>query len=232
MEPLSLVIASAAGLAFGYATAAHFGSRARTLLNADKDKAQKKSDKEISALKDEVGELKSTAEEAKKLESATKNAERDLQKLKKGHADDLAKVQTKLAEAEAALPNTKKLDVALQDAGKNLNTILKALLDCEGQTAALVADANGINVGSAGDSDTVDGGLAAASILTSIPKRLNDLLPLDTNFSFRLQDGKHSIVGRTFESDGDLLALTTIGETAPSEEAMEATLRCVNSALK
>lgn len=251
MQTLSVVIASASGLVFGYATAAHFGSRAkdalRSSLTSDKEKALKKSKKEIATLKGKVENLDELSEQRKELEKKVKTAEAEAktaqkqakelgeanESLAKQHADELARVQEELEEARlAAGGDTTKLQAALDKAGKDLDPILKTLVDHEEQTAVLLADGNGIVIASAGDKDTVDGVAAAASILTGIPQQLNGVLPLDTNFSFHLQDEASAIVGRTFESSGELIGLTSIGKAAPSEQAITTTLASLNAALE
>ena len=68
--------------------------------------------------------------------------------------------------------------------------------------------------------------------LTGIPKQLDRVLPLGESFAYRLTDGKHAIAGRSFEADGDFMALTTFGDTAPSDAAISGTLSSLRSALE
>lgn len=238
MHTLIVVLASVSCLLFGFAAATHLGSRARSLLTdklkSEKEKALKASKKELGSLKDEVKQLQTSNEQGKEDSKKKEKLTKELKKASDGHAKELADLQKKLTTAEAisAGGDVTILTAALEKAGKGLDEILAALVKDQGQTAALLSDATGISIASAGDTDTIDGAAAAASILTGIPGQLNNLVPLHQHFSYQLEDGAHSIVGLAFESAGELIALTTIGKEPPSKNAMQSTLASLNTALE
>ena len=136
------------------------------------------------------------------------------------------------AEAVGAGGDVTRLEESLKKAGKGLDEILAAFIGDQGQKAALLSDGTGITIASAGDTDTIDGAAAAANMLTSIPKQLDNLVPLKEHFTFRLEDGANSIVGQAFESHGELVALTAVGDRAPSANSIKSTLASLNSALE
>jgi len=238
MHTLIVVLASASCLLFGFAAATHLGARARDLLTAklkaEKEKALKGTKKELGSLKNEVKQLKEGATKSKEDGKAAEKLKKQLKSEKESHAKKLASLEEELTAAQLASAggDISKLEEALGKAGRSLDEILAALVSDQQQTAALLSDTTGIAIASAGDADTIDGTAAATAMLTGIPKQLNNLVPLNKHFSFRLEDGTNSIVGHAFESDGELLALTTVGKGAPSSKAIETTLESVNSALQ
>ncbi len=195
--------------------------------------------------------------DTKKLEKQIADANRELERLKdaqmaadKAHADALAKAKQQVedakgetakaveaAKAEAAQSTEEaetngesvsaELASALAEAGASLDEILKALIEHAGQTGALLGDVNGIIVAKAGDSDTVESAAAASNTIVSLPQKLEGMLPMNKHFSFQLQDGKNSISGLSFESEGELLALTSVG----SQKLNAATLSAVVASL-
>jgi hypothetical protein len=241
MHTLIVVLASLSCLLFGFAAATHLGARARSLLTEklkqEREKALKGSSKELSSLKAEVKKLKSGKKESKGGGDNSKKADKlkkELQSAKDTHANELKSLQEKVETAEAASSggDVTRLETALEKAGKGLDEILAAFVGDQGQTAALLSDSTGITIASAGDSDTIDGAAAAASTLTSIPKQLNNLVPLEEHFTFQLHDGTNSIVGQAFESHGELVALTAVGKAAPTPNSIKTTLASLNSALE
>jgi Skp family chaperone for outer membrane proteins len=238
MHTLIVVLASASCLLFGFAAATHLGARARSLLTdklkTEKERALSSSKKELGTLREEVKKLKASNDKGKEDTSKSDKLKKDLKKAEDSHAKEVDKLQKKLAEVEAinAGGNVKKLESALKKAGKGLDDILNAFIKDQGQTAALLCDGDGIVIAKAGDGDTIDGAAAAASTLTGIPKKLSGMVPLENHFSYRLADGSNSIVGHTFESAGELIALTTVGTEPPSANAMKSTLASLNSALE
>lgn len=241
MHTLIVVLASLSCLLFGFAAATHLGARARALLTEklkqEREKALKGSSKELSSLKAEVKKLKSGKKDSKGDGDDGKKADKlkkDLQSAKDTHANEIKKLQEKVDTAEAASSggDVTRLEAALEKAGKGLDEILAAFVGDQGQKAALLSDSTGITIASAGDTDTIDGAAAAASMLTSIPKQLNNLVPLEQHFTFQLHDGSNSIVGKAFESHGELVALTAVGKTAPTPNSIKTTLASLNSALE
>jgi hypothetical protein len=241
MHTLIVVLASLSCLLFGFAAATHLGARARTLLTdklkKERERALTGSSKELTALKAEVKRLKSGKKESKGDGDGGKKAEKlkkELQSAKDTHANEVKKLKEKVDTAEAASAggDVTRLDAALKKAGKGLDEILSAFVGDQGQKAALLSDSTGIAIASAGDADTIDGAAAAASMLTSIPKQLNNLIPLEQHFTFQLHDGSNSIVGNAFESHGELVALTCVGKKAPTPNSIKATLASLNSALE
>ncbi len=253
MHTLIVVLACASALLFGFAAATHLAARARKLLTVKLKSEQEKSlgsgSKELTSLRAEVKKLKASNKgsgkgggkgkgKGKESESGSdkksEKLKKELQSSKDIHANAVKKLEEELIAAKAAGSggDVKRLDAALTKAGKRLDEILAAFIGDQGQKAALLSDASGIVIAKAGNADTLDGVAAAANMLTSIPKQLNNLVPLDQNFNFRLDDGTNSIAGRAFESDGELLALTSVGERAPSENSIKRTLASLNSALE
>ncbi len=241
MHTLIVVLASLSSLLFGFAAATHLGARARALLTdklkVERAKALSGSTKELTSLKAEVKKLKSGKNDSKGDGGSNKKADKlkkELQSAKDTHANELKKLQEKVDSAEAASSggDVTRLEAALKKADKGLNDILAAFVRDQAQTAALLCDATGITIASAGDTDTIDGAAAAASVLTSIPKQLNNLVPLEEHFTYQLQDGTNSIVGNAYESHGELVALTSIGKDAPTPNSIKSTLASLNSALE
>ncbi len=281
MQTLYVVVASASGLALGYAAASHLASSAKAALTAklsDESNALKEAQAKLKQLK--AGESKGTAKgggggggggggkgkgkkspdkDTKKLEKQIADANRELERLKDSqmaadtaHTDALAKVEAQLAsaiadtakaveeakaEAASAAPAeageavNAELIAALGSAGASLDGILETLIQHEGQTGALLGDINGIVVAKAGDSETVENTAAASNTLVSLPQKLQGMLPMNQHFGFELQDGENAISGQTFESEGELLALTTVGATAPNEASLQAVIDSVKAAL-
>jgi hypothetical protein len=242
MHTLIVVLSALSCLLFGFAAATHLGARARALLTdklkQEREKALKSSSSELGSLKAEVKKLKASnkggqggdSDESQKAEKLKK----ELQSAKDTHANELKKLKEQLssAEAESAGGDVTRLEEKLKGAGKGLDQILAAFVGDQGQKAALLSDDTGIMIASAGDTDTIDGAAAAASMLTSIPKQLNNLVPLKKHFTFQLEDGTNSIVGKAFESHGELVALTTVGPHAPSANSINITLDSLTTALK
>lgn len=248
MHTLIVVLASLSCLLFGFAAATHLGARARALLTdklkQEREKALKGSSKELTSLKAEVKKLKSGSKSSKSGKSSKggdgdggKKAEqlkKDLQSAKDTHANEIKKLKEQVSTAEAVSSggDVTRLEEALKKAGKGLDEILAAFVGDQGQKAALLSDGTGITIAKAGDTDTIDGAAAAASMLTGIPKQLDNLVPLKQHFTFQLEDGANSIVGQAFESHGELVALTTVGDHAPSKNSIKTTLASLNSALE
>lgn len=281
MQTLYVVVASASGLALGYAAASHLASNAKAALMAklsDESSALKEAQAKLKQLK--AGESKGSGKggggggggkgknkkspdkDIKKFEKQVADANRELERLKdsqmatdKAHADALAKVEAQLASAmadtakaveeakeqaasaapaeasEAGEVANAELIAALGSAGASLDGILETLIQHEGQTGALLGDINGIVVAKAGDSDTVENTAAASNTLVSLPQKLQGMLPMNQHFGFELHDGENAISGQTFESEGELLALTTVGTTAPNEASLQAVIDSVKAAL-
>ncbi len=240
MSTLQIVFASASGLVLGYATASHLGSRARSALESslkrEQEKLLKGSKQEIKELEANVKKLKGEGEQVAKLEKSAAKLKTEHEKEAKAHKESLAKIQAELEEAKANSGAAATMSPALQkamDAAKSgLDDILKALVDHEGQKAALLADSSGIAIASAGDQDSIDRISAATGTLTGIPKQLDTVLKLDETFSYQLSDGKHSIAGCSLVSAGELIALTLIGTQAPSPAALVGAVERLTAALE
>jgi len=277
MDTLTVVVASASGLALGYATAAHFASEARSALQAklkDESSALKDAQSKLKALKS-GGDSKKTGKgktkkdnnnkDSKKLEKLEKqlaDGTKEIERLKnanmaseKSHSDAVAKLEARVeavkaeaaeaAEAAAAAaespesrsadtsaPVNAELQASLDSAGASLDEILNALVKHEGQTGVLLGDSNGIIIAKAGDAETVENTAAASNTLITLPQKLNGMLPLNKHFGFRLQDGDSAITGRAFETDGEQMALTTVGALAPAEASLLAVVKQISSALR
>lgn len=245
MSTLHIILASSSGLVLGYATAAHFGSRAKSLLESslkrDQDRALKRSATEIEGLKTTVDDLQKGEENHAKLsvkltelEKRAKELETERERDGKTHTDELARMQNQLEELQAQGGDAinAELSAAIAAANGGLDDILKALIAHEHQNAAVLADSSGIIIASAGDQDSVDRISAATSTLTSIPKQLDSVLPLGESFAYRLTDNKHAITGRSFVSAGDLIALTTIGDEASADASLRGALVGLRSSLE
>lgn len=293
LNTITVVIASASGLALGYATAAHFASRAKGLLleqfQIEKSEAVEKADLTIRELRDELsssqdiraGDNSESAKSKSKKKNKGKNKNKgksgttessEVAKLKNAQADlekshtvELAKLNTAnsatLAELEKAAESQKadfskalhslqqELDeareasvavpagnaefiTALEAAGSDLSPIMEAIISNESQRAAVLADASGIIVAQSGDGDISDSISASASFLTSIPSKLQGMLPLDKQYGFRLSDQSSTITGRTFDLSGDTLALVTVGPAAPADDSIDLAINSLHKALE
>lgn len=238
MHTFIVVLTGLSCLLFGFAAATHLGARARALLTAKLKRENQRiigaSDQELSSLKAEVKKLKASSKGGKDDAKKLAQLKKEQQSAKDTHSNEVKKLQEQLSSAEAvgAGGDVTRLESALKDAGKGLDKILAAFVADQGQEAALLSDATGISIASSGNTDTIDGAAAAASMLTSIPKQLNNLVPLEQHFNFQLEDGKNSITGQAFESYGELVALTCIGPKPPSANSVKTTLASLNSALE
>ncbi len=294
MQTITVVIASAGGLTLGYATAAHFASRAKALLleqfQEDKAEAIEQADLTIRELRDELviekerdRDAPASTDDAGKSRSKSKKKNKNKAKNKGTVSNEVVMLQTAQEELrlqhrdeleqrdavnKAALKELREsadsqrtdftkalaglqgdLDEALEAgnaapagnadfvkelaaAGGGLNPILQAIVSTEGQNAAILADANGIIVASAGDSETSDNISASAGFLMGIPTQLEGMLPLDGHYSFRLSDQNNTIMGRTFDVSGDTLALITVGATAPADDSLGLAVNSLHKALE
>ena len=246
MDTLTIIIAASAGLALGYATAAHFASQARhTLLG--KLKTESHALKEAQAKFKELKAADTSQESeknAKKFEKRARDTAREVERLKnktmaaeKCHVDALAKVQLELEEAKAksvvAQPTINpELQEELSSVGSALDGILATLIKHEGQTGVLLGDINGIVIAKSGDADTIENAAAACNTLLSLPKRLEGMLPMNKYFTYNLQDGKNAIAGHAFQSDGEVIALMTVGPQAPATSSIDAVVQSLTTALE
>ncbi|MBL4634011.1 MAG: hypothetical protein JKY56_09065 [Kofleriaceae bacterium] len=133
MQTITVVIASAGGLAFGYATAAHFASRAKALLleqfQEDKAEAIEKADLTIRELRDELVTEKEretdapvSAEDAGKSRSKSKKKNKHKAKSKGTVSNEVVMLQT--AQEELRLQHRSELEqqeVASKTALKELS---------------------------------------------------------------------------------------------------------------
>ncbi len=249
MDTLTIIIAAAAGLALGYATAAHFASQARNTLLAklkSESHALKEAQAKFKELKAGDDMSQKNEKNAKKLEKRASDAAREVERLKnktmaaeKCHVDALAKVQLELEQAMAATAEqggadsvNVELQEALGSAGMALDSILAALLKHEDQTGVLLGDINGIVIAKSGDADTIENAAAACNTLVSLPRKLEGMLPLNKYFTYNLHDGENAIAGHAFESDGEVIALITVGTQAPALSSIDAVVQSVTTALR
>ncbi|MCP4444364.1 MAG: hypothetical protein GY811_03340 [Myxococcales bacterium] len=184
--------------------------------------AQMASDK---AHTDALGKTKAQLAEARaNTETAVEEAKAEATK-----AAESAQAETASTDSTEDVPP--EVIAALGSAGASLDAILATLVEHDGQQGALLGDANGIIIAKAGDKDTVENTAAASNTIVTLPQKLDGILPLDKHFTYQLEDGENAIAGRAFESEGELLALTTVGKTAPNQATLVAVIESLSAAL-
>lgn len=120
--------------------------------------------------------------------------------------------------AEGAAPSIE----AFGDSGGSLEGVLQVLLEQEGQSAAVLADANGIVVSAVGDNSLKDGIAATSRLVDSLVKQLDGMVPFTTLRSYCFQDEASNVLtGRAFACAGETIGLATYGPREPAERLMD-----------
>jgi len=139
------------------------------------------------------------------------------------------------AEVQAHTGNSAGLGDSVElfaDANGSLEQILGVLVEKEGQRSAVLADANGIVVASAGDSGLKDGIAAAAQLFSTVSNQFEGMVPFGHIKAFAIQDGEHVVIaGRTFAAAGEIVALATYGSRSPNDRTLDGAMASLSAAL-
>jgi hypothetical protein len=114
----------------------------------------------------------------------------------------------------------------------SLEGTLKALMDAEGQKAAVLADANGIVVAAVGEKSFRDGMAATSQLIGSMCTQLVDMVPFSSVRAFMLQDTQSNVIaGRSFVTNGETVGLATYGPRVPSDRVLDGAMANLSAAL-
>ncbi len=115
----------------------------------------------------------------------------------------------------------------------SLEGTLKALMDAEGQKAAVLADANGIVVAAVGEKSVREGMAATSQLVGSMCTQLVDMVPFSSVRAFVLQDTQSNVIaGRSFVTNGETVGLATYGPRVPSDRVLDGAMANLSAALE
>lgn len=203
-----------------------------------------------------------TAEQAAAHQQARQQAEGKLKQAEKLAAEHKAKldsVQSKLSEAQSSAqeagakaakqneelsklrarlrdggggPDDKEIAEVFKAAGGSLQKILDTLMEKEDQTAAVLADANGIVVAAAGEKSLRDGIAATAQMFSTLSSQFKGMVPFGSVESFHVSDNDSVVIsGRAFKAAGETITLSTYGQHLPSDRMLQTAMVNLSSAL-
>jgi hypothetical protein len=122
---------------------------------------------------------------------------------------------------------------AFGDSAGSLEGVLQVLLEQEGQSAAVLADANGIVVSAVGDNSLKDGIAATSRLVDSLVKQLDGMVPFTTLRSYCFQDEASNVLtGRAFACAGETIGLATYGPREPAERIMDGAMANLSAILE
>jgi myosin heavy subunit len=115
----------------------------------------------------------------------------------------------------------------------SLEGTLKALMEAEGQKAAVLADANGIVVAAVGEKSVMEGMAATSQLVGSLCTQLVDMVPFSSVRAYLLQDTQANVIaGRAFVSGGETIGLATYGQRVPSDRVLDGAMANLKVALE
>jgi myosin heavy subunit len=122
---------------------------------------------------------------------------------------------------------------AFGDSGGSLEGVLQVLLEQEGQSAAVLADANGIVVSAVGDNSLKDGIAATSRLVDSLVKQLDGMVPFTSLRSYCFQDEASNVLtGRAFACAGETVGLATYGPREPAGRIMDGAMANLSAILE
>ncbi len=212
-------------------------------LEASRGKAASAAEAHAAARQQAEGRVKQAEALAAQTQQALTAAQGQLQKTQselagaQDAADRRAKEVQKLrAEVAAAKQGGSSLDESVKafaNADGSLDTILKTLMDSEGQKAAVLADANGIIVAAVGETALKEGMAATSQLIGSIATQLVDMVPFSSVRSYYLQDTQQNVLaGRAFNCQGETIGLATYGSRIPSDRVLDGAMASLSAALE
>ncbi|MBW2732996.1 MAG: hypothetical protein JRH20_11440 [Deltaproteobacteria bacterium] len=169
---------------------------------------------------------------ASELEEAQKQAS-EASEVAERRNDEITRLRASLEGAREGSASGLEGSVEIfADAGNSLDKILTLLLEHESQSAAVLADSNGIVVAAAGEGDLRDGVAATAQLLTRLGKQFEGMVPFDMVKSFDLRDNTAQVIaGRAFVVSGEPLSLATYGKHPPASRVLDGAMASVVAAL-
>ncbi len=194
------------------------------------------------------------AKEAQSITAARDQAEgraAQAEKLASDHAARSAQIEAELTQMRTQISEDRKLlakqeaeltaaraggstDVAalFAPAKGAFDKILDVLLKSQRQTAAVLADTNGIVIAATGDKNLRDGIAAVAQMLTRFGTKFEGMIPFNVVQGFDLRDGEsHVIAGRASTLSGEVVALATYGPQSPNADVLDAAMKNLTDAL-
>jgi multidrug efflux pump subunit AcrA (membrane-fusion protein) len=167
-------------------------------------------------------QLAATQGELAALKEAGDRRTREVQKLRSEVAS-LKRSATSLEEAMEVFAGTEG----------SLEKTLAALMDAEGQKAAVLADANGIVIAAVGDPALKEGMAATSQLVGSMCTQLVDMVPFSSVRAFLLQDTQSNVIaGRSFVCSGESVGLATYGARVPADRVMDGAMANLSAALE
>lgn len=113
-----------------------------------------------------------------------------------------------------------------------LDQILNILVQTQGQTAAVLADSNGIVVASAGDHALRDGVAAVAQLITRLDSQFQGMIPFSVVRAFDLKDSDQNVfAGRAAAISGETIAVATYGQHVPDPSMLDGAIAALSAAL-
>ncbi len=194
------------------------------------------------------------AKEAQNVTAARDQAEgraAQAEKLATDHAARGAQIEAELTQTRTQISEDRKLlakqeaELTAARAGKSTDVaalfapakgafdkILDVLLKSQHQTAAVLADTNGIVIAATGDKNLRDGIAAVAQMLTRFGTKFEGMIPFNVVQGFDLRDSEsHVIAGRASTLSGEVVALATYGPQSPNADVLDAAMKNLTDAL-
>jgi multidrug efflux pump subunit AcrA (membrane-fusion protein) len=160
----------------------------------------------------------------RELEEAVERRNREVQKLR-GEVSALRR-----SGGDAGLEESAS---AFSDNDGTLESILRNLVEQEGQRAAVLADANGIIVAAVGEAGLKEGMAATSHLVGSMCTQLVDMVPFASIRSYSLQDTQTNIIaGRAFVCQGETVGLVTYGSRQPSDRVLDGAMAGLSAVLE
>jgi len=176
---------------------------------------QKQLDEVRSELQTAQGEIAAQKEAADRRGKEIQKLRAEVTSLKRASSAGLEEAMEVFAGTEGSLEGT-----------------LKALMDAEGQKAAVLADANGIVVAAVGEKAVHEGMAATSQLIGSMCTQLVDMVPFSSVRAYILQDTQSNVIaGRSFVTNGETVGLATYGPRIPSDRVLDGAMANLSAAL-
>lgn len=208
-----------------------------------RDKAKQEANEHQAARQQAEGRAKQAEKLASEASGRSESLAAELEDAKKQASeatevagrrnDEITKLRADLGAATEGSASGLEGSVEIfADAGTSLDKILNTLLEHEGQTAAVIADSNGIVVAAAGNGDLRDGIAATAQLLTRLGDQFQGMVPFKLVKSFDLRDDTAQVIaGRAFVVSGEPISVATYGKRAPTGRVLDGAMASIQAAL-
>lgn len=177
----------------------------------------KQAEKLAEQSRDEVHKLETQIQqlvgEKERLKEQTERQGKEIQRIR---------AEGSSVKGDAASSGLEQSVEAFGTADGSLEGVLNVLLEAEGQTAAVLADTNGIVVSAVGDKNLRDGIAATSRLVDSLIQQLEGMVPFTTLRAYCLQDEASNVLtGRAFKCAGEVVGLATFGPRPPADRVMD-----------